>query len=277
MLRTLASKPIAASGNDVYSQRDVKSAALYRWYQLDSAGARQQVLDEIGVANPSLDASALWFLSDKSLPQFESLWAQEFLATSSPTTGSLLVRFGTGAAASAIESSAREKIGKWACDPQAIALAYLVKFAPDTALPLLEQALAARGPGKTGCSRSFFDQVGHYGYGPVVTTVSIAALDDEDPDVARSAVQLSRNLRRQFCGEAPLEPLSEMEREMVRTGEQSRRDAGRRAGALVRDQLGSKPRPGALLQPGLPLQLPHHHAHPATLSRQAGLQRDHDR
>ena len=188
MLRTLAAKPIAASGNDVYSQRDLKSAALYRWYQLDSEGARQQVLEGIGVANPSLDASALWFLSNKSLPQFESLWAQEFLATSSPTTGSLLVRFGTGAAASAIESSAREKIGKWACDPQAIALAYLVKFAPDTALPLLEQALAARGPGKTGCSRSFFDQVGHYAYGPVVTTVSIAALDDEDPDVARSAV-----------------------------------------------------------------------------------------
>ncbi|WP_035346911.1 hypothetical protein [Edaphobacter aggregans] len=190
-LRTMATKPVPASGNDVYSQRELKSAALYRWYQLDPTGARRQILEEIGTANPSLGASDIWFLSDKNLPQFEGLWTQGVVNNMSQSAGSLLVRFGTGATASTIASFAAKQINQWpqwACVPPPFALAYLVKFAPDMARPLLEQANAARAANYTPCNLGLFRDIASYAHGPVLTAAAIAALNGQKLDVARDAV-----------------------------------------------------------------------------------------
>ena len=194
-LRTLATKPhIDPESQQPISdtQRDLEAAVLRRWYELDPDGAYRQILIEIGSASPSLSARSLFFLPPQTLPQYESIWAEEFIATVDSSKqarlGGLLVRFGTGAAASQLVGEANKHIGDWSCQTQAIVLAYLVKFSPDVARLLLQRAREARGPGQTECYHSLFQEISAYTYGPPLMEAAVASLDDTDRRLASDAI-----------------------------------------------------------------------------------------
>ena len=111
-------------------------------------GARTEILAQIGSAAPSLSSQALTFLPAEPLPQFESFWAEAFVRSTDQlqrdALGSLLVKFGTGAATSEMVLKLNQPPGPYSCMSRAMALAYLVRFSPDDARPLLKREIATR-------------------------------------------------------------------------------------------------------------------------------------
>ena len=101
---------------------------------------------------------------------------------------SLLAHYGTGTAVATVRQKAEAKIGEWACAPQGAALGYLVEFDPASARPLAERAVQARGPGKTACNHSIFQDIAHYSQDPILREVEIQTLDDPDPEVIMDAL-----------------------------------------------------------------------------------------
>jgi len=172
--------------------RRLKSIALERWYELDPDSARQEAIRQIGSAHPSMTAESLYFLGDQSLPQFESIWAEALMTTTDyqmeTLFASLLAHYGTGGAIAAVRQKAEAQVGTWACAPQGAALGYLVKFDPASARPLIERAVQARGPGKTACNHSIFQNLAGYSHDPVIGEVALRALDDDDPEVTMDAL-----------------------------------------------------------------------------------------
>jgi hypothetical protein len=194
-LQALARRPLNNPGSNLstaYSRRDLKSAAFKRWYELDSEGAKRQILEELGSGKPSLTAQAVSFLPKEPLPQFESVWAQAFLDSSDyeqeTVLASLLVRFGTGTVVAQIASKLDSKVGRWACAPQAAALAYMVKFDSDAARSFLKRAIDARGEGMTACNHSLFQDVSAHAFSPVLTEAALGTLDDADQRVTMDAL-----------------------------------------------------------------------------------------
>jgi len=194
-LQQLAKKPLNDPGSNdsnIYTTRELKSIALERWYELDPDSARREAIRQIGSAHPSMTAESLYFLENESLPQFENIWAEAFISTTDyqqeTVFASLLAHFGTGGATSIVRQKAEAKIGEWACAPQEAALGYLVKFDPSSARPLVEQAVQARGPGKTACNHTIFQDVARYSHDPMLNEVARQALDDPDPEVTLDAL-----------------------------------------------------------------------------------------
>jgi len=192
-LQQLAQKPLKDPGSNdsgIYTTRELKSIALERWYQLDPDGARQEALRQIGSAHPSMTAESLYFLENESIPQFENIWAEAFMSTTDyqqeTVVASLLAHFGTGSAISTVRQKAEAKTGEWACAPQGAALGYLVKFDPASARPLVERAVQARGPDKTACNHSIFQDIAHYSHDSMLNEVARQALDD--PEVTMDAL-----------------------------------------------------------------------------------------
>ncbi len=194
-LQKLAEQPLKDPGSNlstVSTTRELKAIALERWYQLEPDGARQEAIRQIGSAHPSLTAEALSFLEKQSLPQFESIWANAFMTTEDyqqeTVFASLLAHFGTGSVVSIVRQKAEAKTGEWACASQGAALGYLVEFDPSSARPLVESAVQARGPGKSACNHSIFQDIAQYSHDAMLGEVAIQTLDDPDPEVILDAL-----------------------------------------------------------------------------------------
>jgi hypothetical protein len=194
-LQQLAKQPLKDPGSNlstVYTTRELKSIALERWYQLDPDGARQEAIRQIGSAHPSMTAESLYFLEKESLPQFEGIWVEAFMAATDyqqeTVFASLLAHYGTGSAVATVRQKAEEKTGEWACATQGAALGYLVEFDPASARPLVERAVQARGPSKTACNHSIFQDIAHYSQDPMLREIAIRTLDDPDPEVIMDAL-----------------------------------------------------------------------------------------
>jgi hypothetical protein len=194
-LELLAKTPLENPGSNEmngYTTRELKTAALRRWFELDPESAHEEALRQIGSPNPSLTADSLAFLPREKLPQFESLWVDALMATDDyqreTVFASLMAQFGTGSAVAEVQEKANAKVGEWACAPQGAALAYLVEFDPLSAGPLVERAVKERGKGKTACNRSVFQDISLYTTDPIVTDVALEALDDPDPEVTMDAL-----------------------------------------------------------------------------------------
>lgn len=158
-LQTLARLPLKNPGSNlstIYTTRELKSAALQRWYELDPEAAWREIMNQIGSASPSLTATAISFLPKQSLPEFENIWAEALIRTDDferdAVLASLLAHFGSGAATAMVASKLDPKVGERACAPQAGAIGYLAEFDPERARPIIKRAIDARGAGKTGCS-----------------------------------------------------------------------------------------------------------------------------
>jgi hypothetical protein len=194
-LELLAKIPLKNPGSNesnAYTTRELKSAALQRWFELDPESALEEALRQIGSPDPSLTADSLAFLPREKLPQFESIWADALMATDDyqreTVFASLMARFGTGSAVAEVREKANAKVGEWACAPQGAALAYLVEFDPESARPLIERAVKERGKGKSACNRSVFQDISLYVTDPVLTDVALEVLDDPDPQVTMDAL-----------------------------------------------------------------------------------------
>jgi hypothetical protein len=190
-LQTLAKLP---PSNDAalgaYSREDLKSAAFKRWYELDPAGARSEILAQIGSVSPSLSSRALAFLAPEPLPQFESLWAEAFVRTTDQqqedVLGSLLVKFGTGTAKSQMIVKLNEPPRSYSCMSHALALAYLVRFSPDDARLLLKREIATA---ESECDNYLLRWISEHATAPVVNEVAVEALNDADPRTVLDALR----------------------------------------------------------------------------------------
>jgi hypothetical protein len=80
-----------------------------------------------------------------------------------------------------------ESVGKWACDPQSKMLAYVLRVDPETAEPLIERAIAARGPQSNACRHSIFTEIGALQSDPALEHLAVKSLNDQDPEVSNNA------------------------------------------------------------------------------------------
>ena len=172
----------------------LQATALFRWYEVDPSGAREESLRQIGSAHPTLYADAVQFLPSESLPDFEAIWADALKRKENEDRQgvllSLMARFGTGASVVTVRQEIQGKIGVWDCREQSAALAYLVRFDATGAPGMVEDAVAARGEDKTGCNHSVFTDVGEYVSNPTLLAEAVKALDDPDNEVVLDALKL---------------------------------------------------------------------------------------
>jgi hypothetical protein len=203
VLQTLARLPLQYADEvefRAYSRQELKGLALKRWYELDPEGAHREILAQIGSASPTLAAQSIAFLPEERLPQFEPLWAQALLDTTSQSSenalGSLLVRFGTGAATSQMIAKLGEK-SNYPCDAHIVALAYLVRFDPD----LARQKLRQEFPGK--CSGQLLRFISELTAAPVLNDQAVENLNSSDLETVRDAIQYLTSYGRKE-DEAPL-------------------------------------------------------------------------
>jgi hypothetical protein len=176
---------------DAYQSLQLTGAALTRWYELDSAGAREAVMNEIIRPKPRYGANILGLLPDKTLPDAQRQLAQHFLATSNyeieGNIASLLFRYADSDVLSDVLGKVTENVGKWACDPQSKMLAYILRVDPEAAEPLIERAIAARGPQSNACRHSIFTEIGALQSDAVLEHLAVKSLNDQDPEVSNNA------------------------------------------------------------------------------------------
>ncbi len=174
-----------------YESLGLSAAALTRWYELDAEGARAAVIAEITRPKPRYNANVLGLLPDKTIPEAEHLIAEHFLATDNyeieGNLASLLFRYAGEAILPQVLGKVDQLVGKWACEPQDKALAYVLKVQPETAKRLIERAIAARGPGSNGCRHMILTEIGALQTSQVLEELATKSLDDLDPEVAINA------------------------------------------------------------------------------------------
>jgi len=203
ILQALARLPVQSDSDLevwMYDRQQLKGVALKRWYELDPEGAHREIVVQIGSATPSLAAQTIGFLPEEQFPQFEPLWAQALLHTTSQlrerALGSLLVRFGTGAMTNQMIAKLGEK-SDYPCDPHIVALAYLVRFDPNLARERLKQEF----PGE--CSGQLLRFISELTTAPVLNDQAVENLNSTEPETVRDAVQYLTSYGRKE-DEAPL-------------------------------------------------------------------------
>jgi hypothetical protein len=207
VLQSLLHQTPSKVGSPFYSVADLNAIVLKRWYELDPEGALREVTLQLASPNAALSPRSINSFPGGSQPQFEAAWARELLEEENDERqtllAALLVRFGTGAATSQVESKLDSHVGKWACAPQAAALAYLVKFNSDNAAALLHRAMASTH--ETQCYETLFSAVSEYAHGPALDEAAILALHNPNPRAAADAAQYLRS----FGTESTKQPLLE--------------------------------------------------------------------
>ena len=187
----------------VYDRQQLKGLALKRWYELDPEGAHREIVAQIGSASPSLAAQSIAFLPEEQFPQFEPIWAQALLDTTSQlrerALGSLLVRFGTGAVTSQMIAKLDEK-SSYPCDAHIAALAYLARFSPDIARERFRREVATN-EGK--CGTDLLRLISEVTTAPVLNDLGVENLNSPVPETVIDAVRYLTSYSRKE-DEAPL-------------------------------------------------------------------------
>jgi len=195
LLRKLAAPwPVESGSKEMQAayRGYLQATAFFRWYEIDPAGAHEEIQRQIGSAHPTLYADAVDFLPNESLPQFEKIWADALKKKENENRQgvllSLMARFGTGVSVVTVRETIQGKLGYLSCREQSAALAYLVRFDEANAAGIVEAAVAARGPDKTGCNNSVFTDVGEYVSNSMLLAEAVKALDDPDNEVVLDAL-----------------------------------------------------------------------------------------
>lgn len=177
-----------------YDSLQLTGVALKRWYELDPAGARSAIINEISRPRPRYDSRVLGILPDETIPEVDFILA-EHLAASDDLDGSshlasLIARYATAAILPQILEELDPKIGKWACDIQNPLLAYVLRVNPVAARPRIEKAISARGNEFSACNHELFQIVSEIRYDPLLEEIAIESLDDMDPEVSMTAATM---------------------------------------------------------------------------------------
>ncbi|MEJ2010544.1 MAG: hypothetical protein P8Z30_20720, partial [Acidobacteriota bacterium] len=199
-----------------YQSLQVSGEALVRWYGLDPKGARSAVIAEITRPKPRYNARILGILPDKTLPVAEHQIAAHFLDGNNfqveGNLASLLFRYADAAVLPEVLGKVEERVGKWSCEPQDSALAYVLKVNPSAAGPLIERAIQARGPGYNACRHMLLTDIGRLKSSPVLEKLAVKSLDDPDPQVAMERTVGGTSIRsreeepRSLAGESGTRP-----------------------------------------------------------------------
>jgi hypothetical protein len=174
-----------------YQSLQVSGTALTRWYELDPQDARGALITEITRPKPRYNATILGLLPEQTLPEVEHAVAEHFIATDNyeieGNLASLLFRYADRAVLPDVLGKIEDLVGKWACEPQDQALAYVLNVDPETAKPLIERALAARGPDSNACRHMLLTDIGALRNSRVLEELAVKSLSDPDPEVANNA------------------------------------------------------------------------------------------
>jgi hypothetical protein len=190
VLRTLAERSLRYTPRfGDFGETDLKSLAFYRWYTLDPAGAHREILTDVGSDEPTLSAQALSFLPPQRMPRFEPVWLREFLGSRDQLTervfGSLLVRFGTGAAAKEMIAKLEYPGEQNLCDSRVFVFAYLVRFTPELALPLLRSEM-----NRSKCGSQMLTWISELAApAPVLEQIALEGLNSADTSTVLAAVE----------------------------------------------------------------------------------------
>ena len=183
-----------AKSSPFHSAADVDSLVLRRWYDLDPEGAMRELTVLLASPDPQLDPRTLQLLPGGPQPQFEAIWARQLAESDDESRETLLAallsRFGTGSATAQVEGLLDARVGDWACQPQAAALAYVLKFNSPNSAGLVHRAVASRQ--NTACYGTVFTYAAVYGHGHALNEEAITALTDSDAAVAADAAEYLR-------------------------------------------------------------------------------------
>ena len=174
---------------DAYQANELSAAALHHWWEIDPAEARPAIIREILRPRPRFGAEVLGILPEKTLPDVEQELADHLTNGSGNESqiASLLCRYATASVEEQVAAYLHQNVGKLACAIQAPLLAYVLRVDSLAAVPLLQRALAARGPGFSACNHSLFVDVANLQSDPLLQDLAIPTLDDADPEVAANA------------------------------------------------------------------------------------------
>lgn len=179
------------------SFEDLRSVALKRLYELSPEEGRNLILREIKTRYPSFNASVLEMLPDAELAEVDEAVAAALDKSDAAHQyeaiepySNLIRRYGSASSLTRVKSTIAGKIGLMACTPQSSFLAYFLRTDPDYGAAALEEALAARGKGQTGCYRMTLEDVGRKFFSPGLEEIAIQHIDDPEREVAIQAIRL---------------------------------------------------------------------------------------
>jgi hypothetical protein len=173
------------------SERHLVAAALRRWHELDPAGARPFILQEIARPEPRFGAPELGLLPDETLPEVDQLLVQHLASAPDSQTAtniaSLISRYASAAILPQILEMLDQRSLGGDCAIQNPLLACVLRVSPEAARPRIEHAIAAPQLLVSGCNQTVLSEVGARHYHPVLEEVALRALDHDDGRVATDA------------------------------------------------------------------------------------------
>ena len=187
ILKHTESKP-----ND-YQEKELRSLALKRLYELAPDEGRRLIFDEIRRPAPRVNKNALRLLPEETLPEFDLVLATNLEEAprgggDSEAISELIERYATAQILPRVRAVFDAAgVGRWACSSQAALLAYFLRVDPSVGGEYLNKVLAARGLNQSGCYSSTFRDVPPLHMSKEVEDAATASLDDEDAEVASQA------------------------------------------------------------------------------------------
>lgn len=184
--------------NKTNEQRELRSVALRRLYELSPGEGRQLIIEEIGRPNPRVQEGVLRSLRDENLAELDEILATNLEQAHGPNgrgnaeaISDLVERYATSAILGRVRAVYEGPgVGKWACRIQASLLAFILRYDPATGGELLNRALTARDKGLSRCYTSTLIDVAALQNSPEVEDAANALLQESDPEIVSEAARV---------------------------------------------------------------------------------------
>jgi hypothetical protein len=163
-----------------------RSAALLRIYQLSPGLGRSLILKEIVVGSGDIDVNVLAILPDRELPELDNSLVAKINGEGKFIDYPMVERYASVHVLPQIQAEYAPGAGRWACSLQSSFLRYFLRVRPEYGVRQAAYALHQRK--ETRCYTTELSQLGRSIRIPQLERVTVAAIDDRDPEVARDAV-----------------------------------------------------------------------------------------
>jgi hypothetical protein len=181
--------------NNQYQDKDLRTMALRRLYELSPEEGRLMIIAEIRRPEPNVNGLVLRSLPDEILPELDSALIENLEQTRRPggtgdaeAIASLIERYASDGIAQRVRTVYEAPgAGKWACNIQSSLIAYFLRVDPPSGGEYLKQALAAREKNLSRCYTSALLDVARLQPAREIEEIAIASLDDDDPEVVAHA------------------------------------------------------------------------------------------